>query len=204
MFQRLRDTQPGAYKKVIPINGDINVDNLDLNDNDENQLIENVDVIFHCAAILRLEAELNDAVNMNVIGTRRIAELAKKIKRLKIFLHLSTTFCSNDIQVFKEKIYQCHHDPDDIIRLTEWMDRETINKITGDLIKPHPDTYTYTKRLGEVLIARQADNMRVVVVRPSIGKLIDQISNIIEFKRFLLVYNSSVAEFYRTGTRLGG
>lgn len=170
MFQRLRETQPNAYKKIIPLHGDINIENLDLNENDENQLIENIDIIFHCAAILRLEAELKESVTMNVLGTKRVAELAKKVKKLKLFLHLSTTFCSSDIEVFEEKVYPCHHDPNDIIRIIEWMDRESINKITRDLIKPHPDTYTYTKRLGEVLIARESNHMRVVIVRPSIGK----------------------------------
>lgn len=172
MFQRLRESQPNSYKKIIPVYGDISSDGLGLTDEHEKLIIDNVNIFFHCAATLRLEAELPDAVDMNVIGTKRVADLAKKIKNLLVFIHLSTCFCSSDLEVFKEKVYPSQHDPDDIIRLTQWMDRDTVKKITPDLIKPHPDTYTYTKRLGEVLIAREARHLPLVIIRPAIGSLI--------------------------------
>lgn len=50
------------------------------------------------------------------------------------------------------------------------MDNEALKKVTKDIIKPHPNTYTYSKRLAESLVAQEVDNMRVVIVRPSIGK----------------------------------
>lgn len=172
MFQRLRDSQPNAVKKIIPLYGDISNNNLGLSEAHQQLVIENVNIVFHCAATLRLEAELTDAVDMNVVGTKRVADLAKKIKNLLLFVHLSTCFCSSDVQIFKEKVYQSPHDPEDIVRLTQWMDRKVVNKVTPDLRSPHPDTYTYTKRLGEVFIARQAKYMPVVIVRPAIGNFL--------------------------------
>lgn len=104
MFQRLREAQPNAIKKIIPVHGDVNTENLGLNAADEKLVVDNVSVVFHCAATLRLEAELRDAVLMNTAGTEKVVDLAKKIKKLNVFVHLSTAFCSADIDVFMEKV----------------------------------------------------------------------------------------------------
>lgn len=39
------------------------------------------------------------------------------------------------------------------------------------LIEPHPNTYTYSKRLAEKLVSDEHKNMPVAIARPSIGKL---------------------------------
>jgi hypothetical protein len=38
------------------------------------------------------------------------------------------------------------------------------------LIGPHPNTYTFTKRLAERLVSNEFPNIPLVIVRPSIGK----------------------------------
>lgn len=145
--------------------------------------------MFHLAATLRLEAQLKDSIEMNTMGTQRVLALARDMKKLDVFIHLSTAFCSADIDVFEEKVYHITlvtnidyifsialqvydspYDPIDIINTAKWMPAEALVKATADIIKPHPNTYTFTKRLGETLVANEAKNMRVVIVRPSIGK----------------------------------
>jgi nucleoside-diphosphate-sugar epimerase len=37
------------------------------------------------------------------------------------------------------------------------------------LIAPHPNTYTYTKRLAEYLVGSQYPDLPVVIARPAIG-----------------------------------
>jgi hypothetical protein len=39
------------------------------------------------------------------------------------------------------------------------------------LISPHPNTYTYTKRLAECLVGSQYPALPVVIARPAIGTL---------------------------------
>jgi len=67
MFQRIRTEKPQVLKKVIPFNGDICSDNLGLTDEEREQLINAVNIIFHCAASLRMNAKLKDAVEMNMV-----------------------------------------------------------------------------------------------------------------------------------------
>jgi Male sterility protein len=58
--------------------------------------------VFHCAATLRLEAKLKDAIDMNTSGTRRMLDFCKTMKKLDVLLHLSTAFCNCD-QVRREE-----------------------------------------------------------------------------------------------------
>lgn len=43
-----------------------------------------------------------------------------------------------------------------------------MNRILGDI----PNTYAFTKALGEALVVDEMDNLPVVVLRPSVGELI--------------------------------
>ncbi|KAK4877502.1 hypothetical protein RN001_010008 [Aquatica leii] len=168
MFERLRKYDPEAIKKIIPIHGDCLTEKLGLTETDRKLLVENVTVLFHCAATLKLEAKLKDAVEMNTAGTERVLEVARDIKNLKVFVHLSTAFCSADLPEFKEKVYRTQDNPKDIIKVSRWIKDEALEIATAALIHPHPNTYTYTKRLAETLVADEYPKLPVVIARPSI------------------------------------
>ncbi|XP_022910107.1 putative fatty acyl-CoA reductase CG5065 [Onthophagus taurus] len=167
-FERVKGTDENLLSKVIPLNGDLSSENLGLSPEDVNKIVNEVSVVFHFAATLKLEATLKDAIEMNTSGTQRVIDLAKKIKNLDAFVHLSTAFCSADLDVFEEKIYESPDNPRDVIKMTQWMKNEAVVKATPSIIAPHPNTYTYSKRLAESLVANELENMRVCIVRPSI------------------------------------
>lgn len=127
-------------------------------------------VVFHCAATLRLEANLKTAIDMNTSGTRRVMNLCRQMKNLKALLHLSTAFCNCDQEVLYEKVYDCPYNPEDLMRCGEWMDEKTLDLVTPPLLKPHPNTYTYSKRLAEILVQKEYQHLPVCIVRPSIGE----------------------------------
>lgn len=56
------------------------------------------------------------------------------------------------------------------MKIAEWMDAKTLDQITPNLLHPHPNTYTYTKRLAEILVRNEYPNLPVVITRPSIGE----------------------------------
>lgn len=68
-------------------------------------LINNVSVVFHMAATLKLEGALKDAVEMNVDGTIKVVDLCKQMKKLEALVHLSTAFCNSDIKIMDEKVF---------------------------------------------------------------------------------------------------
>lgn len=85
VFDRLREeNQTNLFKKLIAISGDIGEENLGLSSEDRTTLINNVQVVFHSAATLDFDADLKTTTNINLLGTRRIVELCREIKQLKV------------------------------------------------------------------------------------------------------------------------
>ncbi|CAG0880705.1 unnamed protein product [Cyprideis torosa] len=135
---------------------------------DEALLCETVSVVFHSAATVKFDEALKTSVDMNVLGTRRLLVLAKKMKGLQSFVHVSTAYCNcNRSEVF-EYIYPAPTDPDNLIHMTEWMDNNLLEEITPKLIGDRPNTYTYTKALAETLIFKESRSLPLAIVRPSI------------------------------------
>lgn len=104
MCERLRSAQPNAFNKVVLLNGDVNTENLGLESTAINKLATEVDIVFHLAATLKLEANLKDAIEHNTKGTIRLLEMCRKIKNLQALLYFSTAFCSADIDIFEERV----------------------------------------------------------------------------------------------------
>ncbi|XP_017070392.1 putative fatty acyl-CoA reductase CG5065 isoform X3 [Drosophila eugracilis] len=168
IFQRIKDERPEMLKKVTIYQGDVTFDQLGLSGESLKHVTENTNIVFHLAATLKLEGNLRDAIDMNLLGTRRALNVAKEMKQLEAFIHLSTAFCNCDQEVMYEKVYEFPHKPEDLIRLAEWMDVKTLDTITPELLKPHPNTYTYSKRLAELLVRDHYESMPVIIARPSI------------------------------------
>ncbi|XP_020298170.1 putative fatty acyl-CoA reductase CG5065 [Pseudomyrmex gracilis] len=168
LFQRLQEQKAQIFKKVIPLNGDILSDNLGLTTVQRECLIQEVNVVFHLAASLRLEAKMKDSIKMNTMGTHRVLKLAKQMKHLQVFVHLSTAYCHVDQDELGEHIYDSPHDPHDIMRLVEWLDEEAIDLITPKLLGSHPNCYTYSKHLTETLVTNEYPNLPCIIARPSI------------------------------------
>ncbi|KAG5880869.1 hypothetical protein JTB14_017795 [Gonioctena quinquepunctata] len=168
MFDRLRESQSDAFKKIIPVIGDVNTDGLGLKTSELNLLIDEVSVVFHMAATLKLEATLKDAIEQNTVGTARVIDVSKQMKKLDVFAHFSTAFCSADLDVFEERVYENKDNPRDVMDVNKWLKPEALEAATKSIIAPHPNTYTYSKRLAENLVADEKDNMNVCIIRPSI------------------------------------
>ncbi|XP_068147838.1 fatty acyl-CoA reductase 1 [Drosophila tropicalis] len=168
IFQRIKDERPHMLKKVAIFQGDVTYDLLGLSGDNLKHVVDNTNIVFHMAATLKLEGNLRDAIDMNLLGTQRALNVAKQMKQLEAFVHLSTAFCNCDQEVMYEKVYEFPHKPEDLMRLAEWMDVKTLDAITPDLLKPHPNTYTYSKRLAELLVRDHYETMPVIIARPSI------------------------------------
>lgn len=62
--------------------------------------------------------------------------------------------------------------PEDVIKLTEMLDDKQLSLLTPSLLGPHPNCYTFSKRLAENVIERAYPELPVVIARPSIGKIL--------------------------------
>lgn len=168
LFQRIVKEKPEVLDKIVPVYGDICLINLGLSDEDVNKVINETNVLFHMAATVNFEAPLKTAVEMNVRGVHYVMEMAKKMCQLHVMLHLSTTFCCCDQEVLHEKVYDWDLDPKKLIKCTEWMTEDMMNLMKPAIVAPHPNTYTFTKRMAELLVRDEYPNLPICIARPSI------------------------------------
>lgn len=91
------------------IAGDVGIPDLGLSSNDKKILTDNVNIIFHSAATLDFADTLKQTVDVNLLGTRRMIELAKQCKKLNVFVHVSSAYVNsyklkaNEVYIKKKK-----------------------------------------------------------------------------------------------------
>lgn len=171
MFKRMNEEKPEMFDKIVPVYGDITLPNFGLSEEQLTKVVTSANIVFHMAASLKLEATLKPNIEMNLLGTKHAIDVCKKMSNLILLVHLSTAFCTCDeTGVMYERVYDWAHDPQELLRCAKWMDEKTMESITPKLLGPHPNTYTYTKRLAEILVRSESANLPVCIVRPSIGE----------------------------------
>ncbi|KAM3609502.1 uncharacterized protein V6R79_015928 [Siganus canaliculatus] len=168
LFERLQDEQPGFAEKIVAVNSDLTQLELGLSKQDQSVLTENINIVFHCAATIRFNEPLKDAVQLNVLATQKLLGLAHKMKKLQVFIHVSTAYANCDRELIEEVIYPPPIDYRRLLDCLDWMDDELVSTLTPKLIGERPNTYTYTKALAEYLVQQEAGDLNVAIVRPSI------------------------------------
>ncbi|XP_035011887.1 fatty acyl-CoA reductase 1 isoform X1 [Hippoglossus stenolepis] len=168
LFERLKDEQPDFAVKIVAVSSDLTLPELDLSKEDQSVLAENVNIIFHCAATIRFNEPLKDAMQLNVLATQKMLALAHRMKQLEIFLHVSTAYANCDRELIEEVVYTPPVDYRRLIDTLDWMDDELVSTLTPKLIGERPNTYTYTKALAEYMVQQEAGDLNVAIVRPSI------------------------------------
>ncbi|KAL7738356.1 hypothetical protein ACLKA6_006676 [Drosophila palustris] len=168
LFESLRREKPKELSKVIPISGDITSEELGISESDQTLLCRNVSVVFHSAATVKFDEKLKLSVTINMLGTKRLVELCHRMLRLDALIHVSTAYCNCDRTDVSEVIYAPPYNPDDIISLINWLPEDILDQLTPSLIGKRPNTYTFTKALAEHMLLKEAGNLPVAIVRPSI------------------------------------
>ncbi|NXG10505.1 FACR1 reductase, partial [Sakesphorus luctuosus] len=168
VFDRVREDCPNFHEKIKPINTELTQPKLAISAEDEEELLTRVNIVFHCAATVRFDEPLKHALQLNVMGTQRLLELARQMQNLEAFIHISTAFANCVRKHIEEVIYPPPAEPKKLFDLVEWLDESIIQDITPKLLGEWPNTYTYTKALSEYLIQQEKGNLNIAIIRPSI------------------------------------
>lgn len=166
----LEQTSSDIFQKLVPVSGDVGAENLGLSDADRQMLIENVNVVFHSAATLDFEATLKPTVEINLLGTRRVMQLCQQAKNIKSVVHVSSAYVNSFLLETEEILYPAPDDAEKVIDLAKSLTEEALNEMTPDLLKNHPNTYTFTKHLAEHEVNKCAGKFPCGIVRPSMSK----------------------------------
>nr|AII21950.1 fatty-acyl reductase 2 [Sesamia inferens] len=165
LFNRLKDKRSTDLKKIVLIPGDISVPGLGISREIENILLETVSVIIHSAATVKLNEPLPTAWKINVEGTRSVVALSKRMKRIEVFIHISTAYTNTNRKVVEEILYP---PPADINEVYQLLEDGITEEDTERLLNGRPNTYTFTKSFSEHVVAENQVRVPTIIVRPSI------------------------------------
>ena len=174
-FDRLRARHQESFEtwfldKVKPIAGDLLKENIALSVSDESFLIDNLDIIIHGAASVDFNARIDEAININIMGTLKMYSLAKKCKHLQNFLHVSTAYVNSDQKGgwIDEEILTSETDPEVLLDNIRKTSIEELIPNLPSILGKYPNTYTFTKSLTEQIINKENGKYCVTILRPTI------------------------------------
>lgn len=186
VFQSLRRSQPNFLERISIVNGDLGMPGLGIEPSTHEQLQHEINVVIHAAADVRFNEPLFDLLRCNLFGTRELLELSKEMKSLEAFIYVSTAFsnCTRESgENIAEDFYPPPMDADVLINYVQQCatenDRELLNIISPNLIKPWPNNYTFSKALSESLVRRYGKLFPIAVIRPTISAYNRQCDSII-------------------------
>lgn len=166
----LKEQSPDIFKKLIPIAGDVSEENLGISPKDREVLIKNINVIIHSAATLDFHEPLKPTVNTNLLGTRRVTQLAKESINLHALVHVSSAYVNSYLVECDEILYPAPANADNVIEMMNTLSDDEIKAKQASLLGEHPNTYTFTKHLAEHEVAKVANQFPCGIVRPSMSK----------------------------------
>ncbi|KOC64230.1 Putative fatty acyl-CoA reductase [Habropoda laboriosa] len=167
VYDKLKREQPNFMDKVVMLEGDAAHDDYGLSLEDK-KLLMDINIIFHAAAVVRFDEKIRVAAHINVRSTKFLLTFAKGLPNLKAFVHVSTAFAHCTHTLINEIHYKDSIDGDKFLTLVDAMDDEKLEKITPILLDKWPNTYVYTKAIGENIVLKYTDDLPVCIVRPSI------------------------------------
>ncbi|KAF3795300.1 putative fatty acyl-CoA reductase [Nymphaea thermarum] len=95
IFKRLKEVHGSSFEafmlsKLVPVVGHLEEDALGMEEKVQKDIADNVDVIVSCAANTKFDERYDVALNTNTNGASRLVKLARRCRKLKVFLHVST------------------------------------------------------------------------------------------------------------------
>lgn len=159
---------------VTAISGDITEDHLGMDEKHYTELCENVNFIAHLAATVDFQEKLNLSVQMNTLGALRVVSLARKCRQLDSMVHTSTCYVNwardGRENPVKEQLYPLPFDPEAMCKHILSLHPSQLEQETKSLLSKYnfPNTYTFTKSMGEHLIRKNKGRLPISIVRPSI------------------------------------
>lgn len=170
LFNSLRETDPSALKKVIPIDGDVRKPGLGLSAEDRRKLINEVSIVVHSAATTKFDEPLDVAVSINVDGVVEIIKFCRELKNLKVAVHVSTAFIQMNLNCIEEKVYPIPMSHEDVKNAIDIIKRRQLSKkdeeeFTKILLGEYPNTYVFTKSIAEGIVKEKASDLPFLIYR---------------------------------------
>ncbi|KAF3611882.1 hypothetical protein DY000_02050857 [Brassica cretica] len=200
LFKTLRETHGASYQsfmldKLVPVTGNICDSNIGLQVDSAEEIAKEVDVIINSAANTTFNERYDVALDINTRGPGNLMGFAKKCKKLKLFLQVSTAYVNGQRQgrimekpfsmgdcIATENFLEGNRKALDVDREMKLaldaarkgtQDQEEAQKMKDlglERARSYgwQDTYVFTKAMGEMMINSTRGDVPVVIIRPSV------------------------------------
>ncbi|RDX92870.1 hypothetical protein CR513_24942, partial [Mucuna pruriens] len=198
LFRLLKKNLGGKFnslvsEKLILVPGDISQEDFNLKDPILRQEICNqIHCIVNLAATTNFDERYDVALGINTLGVKHVLNFAKSCIKLKVLVHVSTAYvCGERGGLIVENPCQLGVSLNGVPGLDIDVEKEIVDETMNQLrqegateddikmamkdlglkratIYGWPNTYVFTKAMGEMLIETLKENLSVVIVRPTI------------------------------------
>ncbi|XP_037494569.1 fatty acyl-CoA reductase 3-like isoform X2 [Jatropha curcas] len=179
-------------KKIVIVAGDVSYEDLGVKDSSlREEMINDLDFILNFAATTRFDERYDVALGTNTLGAKNVLCFAKNCLKLKLLIHVSTAYvCGESSGLIMEKPYQLGEALNGVLGLNIVEEKKLIDRKLNQLhvegsseanIKKAmidmgieraktygwPNTYVFTKAMGEMIVGHLKENLPMVIVRPT-------------------------------------
>uniref|UniRef100_A0A0D3EDE1 Fatty acyl-CoA reductase n=1 Tax=Brassica oleracea var. oleracea TaxID=109376 RepID=A0A0D3EDE1_BRAOL len=179
-------------EKVVPVPGDTSLNNMGVSDSNLVQdMMQEIDIVFHAAATTRFDERYDVALRINTFGALNVLNFAKKCVKAKLLLHVSTAYVCGErsglIQEIPFAMGETLHRKNKVdinieMQLVEQKSKQFVEQGCSEEETKHamrdlglkraklfglPNTYAFTKVMGEMFLGHYRENMSIVIIRPT-------------------------------------
>ncbi|KAL5765528.1 hypothetical protein ACOSP7_016145 [Xanthoceras sorbifolium] len=179
-------------EKMIAVPGEVSYENLGVtNFNLVEEMMTNIDIILNFAATTNFNERYDIALGTNTTAAFHVLSFAKKCVNIKMFLHVSTAYvCGERSGIIAEDSFPVGESLNGTSKLDIIMEKklveETLNQLRAknateeeitstmkDLgmqrarLYGWPNTYVFTKAMGEMVLGYYRENLPLVIIRPT-------------------------------------
>ncbi|XP_058763057.1 fatty acyl-CoA reductase 1-like [Vicia villosa] len=183
-------------EKVVAIAGDVGIENLGIKDEKlKIEMFEEIDVIVHSAATTNFDERFDISMDVNTKGALHVLNFAKNCQKLKAFVHISTAYVCGDAKyengIVREKAFEMDQSLKETSKLDIHKEMKLLEEKIAELktmnadestmkfaLKDYgmeranlhgwPNSYVFTKAMGEMLLVHHKENVALIIIRPTI------------------------------------
>ncbi|KDP42364.1 hypothetical protein JCGZ_01940 [Jatropha curcas] len=179
-------------EKLIPVAGDISCEDLGVKDSYlRDEMFKEIDLVINFAATTNFDERYDIALGINTLGALHVLNFAKKCLKAKMLVHVSTAYvCGEDSGIILEKPFTMGRPKKGTSEIDIEMEKKLLEEKLNELISENasekeitafmkdfgierarafgwPNTYVFTKAIGEMLLMHFKKNMPLLIIRPT-------------------------------------
>jgi thioester reductase-like protein len=173
------EEEAGVSKRIVLIEGDITQEGLGLSESTREKLVNEIEYVWHLAAVYDLSVAYETAFKVNVTGTHNINQFCLEVPDLKRYVYFSTAFIAGaregrllETELVKPESFHNHYEEtkfDAEVLVEELKGSLPVTIFRPGIVKGKSDTGETSKFDGPYFIMNMFHKLSFLPIIPAIG-----------------------------------